>query len=216
MELNEAHRKNDKLIIWQQNVNKSSACQHDLISSGRLVNAQIDLIALQEPSINFLNKTIAARDWIVIYPTTHITSPNLTRSIFLIRSSILTDSWSQIDFPSGDVTAIQIKGSWGKISIFNIYNDCTHDDTIHALTNFHRTHESLITSNDDSPAHLLWVRDFNRHHPHWDNPEDSRLFIKEALTAAKTLIEAVADAGLDLSLPSGTATHQHNVTKCWT
>jgi len=32
---------------------------------------------------------------------------------------------------------------------------------------------------------------------------------------AEKLIEAVADAGLDLALPSRTPTHRHNVTKLW-
>jgi hypothetical protein len=59
------------LTIWQQNVNKSSTCQHDLISSARLAKRGIDLVALQEPSINTFGTTIASRDWIPIYPTTH-------------------------------------------------------------------------------------------------------------------------------------------------
>jgi hypothetical protein len=33
---------------------------------------------------------------------------------------------------------------------------------------------------------------------------------------AETLIEAVAEVGLDLALPSVIAAHQHNVTKRWT
>ena len=52
------------LSIWQQNVNKSPTCQHDLISSGKLIEEQISLIALQEPSINQFGKTIASRDWV--------------------------------------------------------------------------------------------------------------------------------------------------------
>ena len=70
--------------IWQQNVNKSPACQHDLISSGKLVEEDINIVALQEPAINYFNKTIASRDWIVIYPTTHAENPAKTRSIILI------------------------------------------------------------------------------------------------------------------------------------
>jgi hypothetical protein len=44
----------DDLTIWQQNLNKSQTGQHDLISSSKLVNAEIDIVALQETSINFL------------------------------------------------------------------------------------------------------------------------------------------------------------------
>jgi hypothetical protein len=92
MGLNETQQNNAKLKIWQQNVNKSTTCQHDLISSGCLINEKIDIIALQEPHINFLNKTIATCDWIAIYPTTHRSNPEHMRSTILIHSHILTNS----------------------------------------------------------------------------------------------------------------------------
>ena len=62
-------------------------------------------------------------------------------------------------------------------------------------------------------AHIIWVGDFNRHHPHWDDPNDTRLFTNKALKATDILIEVVASLGLDLTLPSGLSTHLHNVTK---
>jgi hypothetical protein len=39
-------------------------------------------------------------------------------------------------FPSPDVTVIQLKGIFGALSIFNIYNDCNHSDTLKALDSF--------------------------------------------------------------------------------
>src|SRR5487761_1744466 len=103
------------LIIWQQNVNKSPTCQHDLISNAILANTGISIIALQEPAINAFNKTIASKEWIATYPTTHEIHPEKTRSITLIRSTLSTDTWEQINFPSGDVTVTQLKGKWGKL-----------------------------------------------------------------------------------------------------
>jgi hypothetical protein len=38
--------------IWQQNVNKSCACQHNLLSNNRLARDQINIIALQEPTMD--------------------------------------------------------------------------------------------------------------------------------------------------------------------
>ena len=64
-------------------------------------------------------------------------------------------------------------------------------------------------------AHVLWVGDFNRHHPYWDDPHDDRLFTNKATAAAEKLIEAITDVGLDLALPSSTLTHRHNVSKLW-
>ena len=61
--------------------------------------------------------------------------------------------------------------------------------------------------------HVIWVGDFNRHHPAWDNPEDTRLFTQHALEVAELLIKATADLRLDSALPAGTPTHFHNVTR---
>jgi hypothetical protein len=124
------------LTIWQQNVNKSSTCQHDLISSARLAKRGIDLVALQEPSINTFGTTIASRDWIPIYPTTHSAAPHKTRSLLLLRSTLLTENWKQIDFPSGDVTVVQLNGKEGQTVIFNVYNDCDSNATVQQLEAF--------------------------------------------------------------------------------
>ena len=206
------------ITIWQQNLNKSPSCQHSLISSSRLVKHNIDIIALQEPSINFLKKTIALQDWIPIYPMTHDKQPNKTRAVMLIRGDILTENWEQIDFPSSDVTAICIREKWGTLHIFNIYNDCEHNDTLNVLMEYHRKHEQDIAGTEDTHQehHLLWLGDFNWHHPYWDNLKDNRLFTHEACSMAEVLLRKVADLGMDLALPKGILTHRHHVTKKWT
>jgi hypothetical protein len=204
------------LSIWQQNVNKSSSCQHDLISSGKLLNKNISLIALQEPALNTFGKTIASKDWIAIYPTPHTVSPVKSRSIILLQALLCTDNWMQIDFPSSDVTAVQLTGAWGKLSIFNIYNDCEHNDTIMALSKFQREHVNILERMEQGSAHVIWLGDFNRHHPHWDDHNDTHLFTKDAIKAAEILIEAMAKAGLELVLPRGIPTHIHNASKQWT
>jgi endonuclease/exonuclease/phosphatase family metal-dependent hydrolase len=164
--------------IWQQNLNKSRMCQHELISSGKLAEKGIDIVALQEPAINAFSKTVTSKDWKTVYPSTHEKEPEKTRSLIMVRDDLLTDGWEQIDFPSGDVTALRIKGKWGKISLFNIYNDCKHNEMIEQLTKYHRKHveETLGTADTMGENHLIWVGDFNRHHPLWDMPENSDLF----------------------------------------
>ena len=211
------HTNNEQTLnIWQQNINKSPACQHDLISSGKLIEIGINLIALQEPVINFYGNMIASRDWISVYPTTHSDNPAKSRSITLIRASICTENWTQINFPSGDVTVVQLNGAWGKLTIFNIYNDCDHNRTMALLSKFHCEHADQLEKSDRGSAHVLWLGDFNRHHPHWDSHDDTRLFTRDAIKAAKALIEATAEAGLDMALPKGIPTHIHNVSKKWT
>lgn len=204
------------LKIWQQNVNKSSTCQHDLISSARLAKEGIDIVALQEPCINYYGSTVTTKDWTIVYPTTHALEPTKTRSLILIRANIRTDSWKQIDISTGDVTAVKITGDWGTLTLCNVYNDCTHDQTLEVLSKLHRQHETETSNQVQEFTHLLWVGDFNRHHPHWDNPADTRLFTTDALDRAEKLIRVIANAGLDLALPPHIATHLHSVTKRWT
>jgi len=105
-------------------------CQHNIISNNDLVRKGISIIALQEPTIDANRYTLASKDWILIYPTLHRKTDQSTRSVTLIRSSIKSDAWKQLDFPSNNVTVIQLRGEWGKLTIFNIYNDCHSDETI--------------------------------------------------------------------------------------
>jgi len=96
-----------------------------------------------------------------------------------------------------------------------VYNDSEQDNTIRLLTDYHSRHKDSLEHTTMGEAHIIWVGDFNRHHPLWDSPEDMRLFTNEAMDAAEKLIEAIMDTGLELVLPSGIPTHKHNVTKRW-
>ena len=197
--------------------NKLQMGQHGLISSSKLAYVGIDIIALQEPAMNFLGKTIVARDWIPIYTSIHDKEPGKTRSLMLINTTLPTKSWEQVEFPYGDVTVLRIAGRWGKMTIFNIYNDCLHDRTIVEQTKFHRNNHGTPTGNDAmaNAVHMVWVGNFNRHHPAWDRPEDSHLFTREVLEAVETLIRATAELRLDMVLLAGIPTCQHYFTKKW-
>ena len=214
--INNREREQNSLKIWQQNVNKSRDCHHDLISSGKLAREGVDIVAFQEPNINYFGGTVFSRDWTVIFPTAHKENTAKTRSIILIRSNMVTDMWSQIDVNSQDITAIEIKGSWGTLAIFNAYIDCNHDRGLEALVKATQTYKESVGRTTQQQKHIIWLGDFNRHHPHWDNPSDNRLFTAEARRNAEKLIDAVANAGLDLALPPQKPTHFHNVTKKWT
>ena len=207
-----------ELVIWQQNLNKSQVGQHDIISSGKLVHANMDLVAIQEPALNFKDNTIAGRDWIAIYPSTHRKEPRKARSPLLMSRRLPTKNWEQVEFNSGDVMVVKITSNWGQITLFNIYNDCTHDETIHELMMYCRANHVTLTGSQarEDLHHMIWAGDFNRHHPAWDKPEDTHLFTREALEAAELLIKVTADLRLDTALPARVPTHIHNVTKRWT
>jgi hypothetical protein len=202
-----------KLSIWQQNVNKSPACQHDIISNTHLITKGINLVVLQKPALSRDGLMIASRDWITIYPSNHANNPLKTRSITLIKANVNSNSWNQLDFPSSDMTVTQVSSDWGKIIVFNIYNDGESKVTVRQLTEYHRINKASLEQMPQGEAHIIWLGNFNRHHPYWDNPEDTRLFTNEATNVAEKLIEAVADAGLELVLLSGILTHEHSTTK---
>src|SRR5437868_13399356 len=100
----------ENIAVWQQNVNKLQTCQHNLISNNDLVSKGVSIIALQEPAMDANGYTLASRDWTLIYPTPHQKMDSRTRAITFIRATIKTNSWKQLDFPSPDVTVVQLKG----------------------------------------------------------------------------------------------------------
>jgi endonuclease/exonuclease/phosphatase family metal-dependent hydrolase len=148
-----------------------------------VIEENTDIIALQEPAINRNGNTIVTKDWVSVYPTNHATSPGETRSVLLLRANLLTDKWKQIEINSSDVTAVKIENSWGSLTIYNIYNDCEHDRTINTL----REAIGSAWNSSSDRDHVIWLGDFNRHHPLWDSPADDRLFTPEALEKHKNL-----------------------------
>jgi hypothetical protein len=175
-------RNQNTLQIWQQILNKSHTCQHDLISSGKLAKEGIDIVALQEPSINEFGNTVSARDWTIIFLSTHNTQPTKTRSITLICSDMLTDNWSQIDINSEDIMAVEIRGTWGTLAFFNTYIDCEHDQVLEELARVSKAYKSENNGNERQPKHIIWLGGFQQTPPTLGQPrKDLCLFTREAL-----------------------------------
>ena len=117
-----------RLRIWQQNLNKSDKAHFDLINAP--VHKEWDLLLLQEPYIDAFGNTKATSKWHVIYPSSHLADSSTCRAVILVNTALDTNSWSQVPFKdSNDVVAIQLRLPHGRLTIFNIYNDCTHSDT---------------------------------------------------------------------------------------
>ena len=198
--------------IWQQNLKTSHIAQLTLTNT--LLPSDWDLIALQEPTINKIGNTRASTHWRVVYPTTKYTDGARSRAVTLINSNISTNAWRQIDFPSADVVIVQLSTSQGLCTIFNIYNDCKNDNTISAIEQFMLEHVASVRPNPQD--HMVWLGDFNRHHPLWDESSNSHLFTSLALTAAQKLIDLLADYGLTQILPRNKPTLQSSSSKNWT
>ncbi|KAG1773718.1 hypothetical protein EV702DRAFT_925459, partial [Suillus placidus] len=118
-----------ELKIWQQNINTSLIAQESLLNTSDVLDW--DILILQEPHINFLCNTRANHWWHVLYPTNHFTNPQQrTQAVTLIRTPLDTNTWRQLPFPSSDIVLLQISGNHSKCTIFNIYNDNTHHNTL--------------------------------------------------------------------------------------
>ena len=82
-----------------------------------------------------------------------------------------TNNWAALDIlDTNNITGVQLKGPHGTISIFNIYNNCTHSRNEAKLKKYIQDHanETLETENH----HMIWAGGFNRHHPLWDKDDD--------------------------------------------
>ena len=186
------------LRFWQQNLNKSSDAQLDFLH--RLHPKEFDIATIQEPHINFLGNAQATSKWVTIYPSTHGSQPKQTRALMMVnRTTISSNAWIQIDVPSPDIVAAQIVTANGTLRIYNVYNDCTHDETLNILRDHLRRPPSMRGL--PRPMRYIWMGDFNRHSPVWDETRNRHLFTRDNLRAADVLLQLVAEAGLVMALP---------------
>ncbi|KIM71691.1 hypothetical protein PILCRDRAFT_82529, partial [Piloderma croceum F 1598] len=95
-----------------------------------------DIIALQEPYIDFNGVTRATPPWRVVYPSRHYISPQETRSIILVNKKLATNHWEALPLDSSDLMAIRLSGDFGHVHVFNVYNDCNHSRSLHCLEQY--------------------------------------------------------------------------------
>ena len=200
----------NQLRIYQLNCNASNDAQ--LIMLNSLNPNDWDIIAIQEPYIDFNGVTRATHPWRVIYPSRHYLSAGDTRSIMLINKNLATNHWESLPIDSSDVTAVRLTGDFGEVRILNVYNDCTHSRTLDCLERFLLT-PSTSTSNQTTSKYDIWLGDFNRHDPLWESPDNAQLFSRANLDEAEILINLLADFGMDIALAPGVPTLEHMVTK---
>jgi ribonuclease HI/endonuclease/exonuclease/phosphatase family metal-dependent hydrolase len=191
------------LRFWQQNLNKSSDAQLDLLHS--MLPGRVDVAIIQEPHINFLGNAQASHKWITVYPSGHREEPKKTRVLTMInRTKISSNAWTQIDVPCQDVVAVQILTTAGTLRVYNIYNDCEHDKSLDALQE--HLQRAPSTRGLPRPIRYVWMGDFNRHSPVWDEERNHHLFTRANLEAADKLIQMAARFDMQMVLPPGVAT----------
>ncbi|THU87587.1 hypothetical protein K435DRAFT_681423, partial [Dendrothele bispora CBS 962.96] len=117
------------------NTHKSKTATFDMINEAgnTKLSDEFDIICIQEPWTDSVGNARSNSRWHMVYPTSKIFLPktSLLRSVILINKKLKSGSWKQIDIQdTNDITAIQIKTNSGKLTIFNIYNDCSHSKTL--------------------------------------------------------------------------------------
>jgi len=124
---------------------------------------EYDMAAIQELYLNLNHNTQATHNWFTVYLKEHYNKPNKTRSIILINKRILTNNWTQIDFASSDVRAVQIQTPAGYVLCLNIYNNAWNSEGMRKVTQY--MHTKACDQNPRGQTHIIWLGDFNSHHP---------------------------------------------------
>jgi endonuclease/exonuclease/phosphatase family metal-dependent hydrolase len=118
--------------------------------------------------------------------------------------------------------AMELTGNLGKVCIYNIYNPCDHNSTIHFLerhmqseNNECQSHPRQLTQGEEEShnENIIWLGDFNHHHPLWELTSNSHLFTAANLDAAGLLINLLALYNLVQVLPQGITTLEASATK---
>src|SRR5277367_1055212 len=192
----------DHLKIWQQNARKSLTVQLATLHS---VKDKYDVICIQEPYFDFQSLSRATGVGTSVYPSgfSRATDGPHPRALTLIHTRISTNSWVQVPVNSLDIVAVQFTSDKGVLNVYNIYNDCSHFDTIRKL-DVHMASRAVARSGP-SDGNIdtgdIWLGDFNRHNPWWEDPSNSRLFTNRNLNEAQILIDLLSDYDMDLALP---------------
>ena len=167
----QSNRNTNRLRLLQVNLNKSEKAHLELYNSE--LSTFYDIILVQEPYITPKLKHIRPPNrFRSVYPTDRVKQEEkTTRSVIWVSTELSTGSWNEITINNNnDITAIQLTGEFGRLTIFNIYNDCNNMDMVRRLRQY--LHENPIGTPSNENDHMLWVGDFNCHSPLWDKDED--------------------------------------------
>ena len=193
----------EQLRIWQQNTHKSQTAQDYVINTAR--PEDWDIIAIQEPWIDSLGKSRASQYWRVVYPANYYEEEKTrVRSVLLINTNISTDCYCTLPILHSDITGVRFKGPNGNFSVINVYNEITNNDTIDFLDLFLTANPLLVRPM--ASDHMIWLGDFNRHHPMWEDDANSHLF--EAENFISPLLNLLYSHDMIMALPKGLPTFQ--------
>jgi hypothetical protein len=189
-------RSPDKLCIWQQNTRKSKVAHKYIINTANPTDW--DVIAIQEPWLDVLGNARGMCYWRVLYPSNHFhNGSSHPHPILLVNTNIAMDSYISLNVLNSNITAIHFQGDHSFLSLFNIYNDCMHNDNLTALSGYLST--SISTAKPGVNDHMIWLSDLNCHHPLWEDYTNQHLFTSEGLV--QPLLNLLHNYNMELALP---------------
>ena len=129
----------------------------------------------------------------------------------MVNTRLPTDTWTQIPINSSDIVGLQLHGDFGTIRLINIYNDGDHNEVLQALSK--HMHDPTARSYPARPLHYIWMGDFNRHSPLWDEERNEHLFTPHALRATQPLYNLLRQHHMKMALPKDIPTLEARATK---
>ena len=136
--------------------------------------------------------------------------------MILINCSLSTNNWDNLNLASNDVTGVRIHGTYRTICIINIYNDCANNGSLTVVEEFMRRREERARLGTRGRERVIWLGDFNRHHPIWDEERNSHLFMRAALEASQPLLDLISIYNMQMVLPKNIPTLEACATKNFT
>ena len=89
---------------------------------------------IQEPYTTTFNAIWTPANFRPIFPINRLQNEEQIHSVIWVNKRLNTNKWIELEISNtNDITAIQLTGQYGKILIFNIYDDCNHSRNKRAL-----------------------------------------------------------------------------------
>src|SRR5882724_2970087 len=108
---------------------------------------------------------IATHHWYTVYPKEHYVTPSWMRLIILVNKWLATDTWSQVDMGSPDMTALAINTGRGKVLLTNMYNDIRQQQGLErSMQAFQK--RSHVGGPEGHVEQIICLGDFKLHHPY--------------------------------------------------
>ena len=82
------------------------------------------------------------------------------------------------------------------VNIYSIYNDINNNETLHSLACAMHKHKENGCAN-----HTIWLGDFNRHHPFWEEDQNTHLFTPANLECAQEVLNMAMAHDMEMALP---------------